>query len=160
MAQTPVSQTNKCSEFLKCYLVGAAKAEPIENWYENVCRDEQAQEVGAAQEPVLRAMCVNLRWSTQNGHRWLKGGQQRKGHRKAAHAAVGQQELLCGPLATPWEGIVKADSSGGHQQHGKNHIIHCAEVHLNNVPHDAVRYGEEHTERCGPWVISEGSVDS
>lgn len=96
------------------YLIRAAEAEPIENWYENVCRDEQAQEVRAAQEPILRAMCVNLRWGTQDGHRWLKGGQQRKGHRKAAHAAVGQQELLSGPLTPPWEGMVKADSCGGH----------------------------------------------
>lgn len=69
VAQTPVSQTSKCSEFLKCYLICAAKTEPIENRYENVCRNKQAQEVGAAQEPVLRPMCVNLRWSSQNGHR-------------------------------------------------------------------------------------------
>lgn len=56
--------------------------------------DEQAQEVGAAQEPVLRPKRVHLRRSAQDGHGRLEGGQQGQGHGQAAHGTVSQQKLL------------------------------------------------------------------
>lgn len=76
------------------YLVGAGQPQSVEDRYEDVSGDEQAQEVGAAQEPVLGAEGVHLGRSTQDGHGRLEGGQQRQGDGQAAHGAVGHQELL------------------------------------------------------------------
>lgn len=53
---------------LGVYLIGTGESQPIEDWYENMSRDEQAQEVGAAQEPVLGPKGVHLGRSTQDGH--------------------------------------------------------------------------------------------
>lgn len=76
------------------YLIGAGKPQSVEDRYENMSWDEQAQEVGAAQEPVLSPKGVHLRRSTQNGHCRLESGQQGQRHRQAAHGAVSHQELL------------------------------------------------------------------
>lgn len=57
-------------------------------------RDEQAQKVGAAQEPVLGPEGVHLGRSAQDGHGGLEGGQQGQGHGQAAHGPVRHQELL------------------------------------------------------------------
>lgn len=78
------------------YLVRAGKAQPVEDGYEDVSRDEKAQEVGAAQEPVLRPKGVDFGRRPQNGHGRLERGEQRQRHGKPAHGAVGHQELLEG----------------------------------------------------------------
>lgn len=76
------------------YLVGAGQPQSVEDWYEDVGRDEQAQEVGAAQEPVLSPKGVHLRGGAQDGHGRLEGGQQGQRHGQAAHGAISHQELL------------------------------------------------------------------
>lgn len=76
------------------YLIGAGQPQSVEDWYENMSWDEQAEKVGAAQEPVLGPKGVHLRRSTQDGHSRLESGQQGQRHRQAAHGAVSHQELL------------------------------------------------------------------
>lgn len=75
-------------------LIGAGQPQPVEDRDEDMSRDEQAQEVGAAQEPVLSPKGVHLRGSPQDGHGRLEGGEQGQGHGQAAHGAVRHQELL------------------------------------------------------------------
>lgn len=48
---------------------------------------------------------------------------------------------LCCALAPPREGIKEANASWGHQQQGKNDIVHRGEVHLHHLPHDEDRRG-------------------
>lgn len=43
---------------------------------------------------------------------------------------------LCCALASTREGIEEADASGGHQQQGKDDIVHRGEVHSDYLPHD------------------------
>lgn len=73
----------------------------------------------------------NLKWTLQNGR---KGSMVRK-----------ETNLfffyLCCPLAPTREGIKEADTSGGHQQQGKDDVVHCGEVHLDYLPHDDAGYG-------------------
>lgn len=76
------------------YLIGAGQPQSVEDWYKHMSWYEQAQEVGAAQEPVLGPKGVDLRRSAQDGHGGLESGQQGQGHRKAGHGAVGHQKLL------------------------------------------------------------------
>lgn len=75
-------------------LIGAGQAKSVEDWDENVSWDEQAQEVGAAQEPVLRPKGVHFRRRPQDGHSRLESGQKGQGDGQAAHGAVSHQELL------------------------------------------------------------------
>lgn len=67
------------------YLISAGQPQSVEDWYEHMSWDEQAQKVGATQEPVLSPKGVHLRRSTQDGHSRLEGGQQGQGHGQAAH---------------------------------------------------------------------------
>lgn len=69
-------------------LVGAGQPQSVEHRYEDMSRDEQAQKVGAAQEPVLCPKGVDLRGSAEDGHGRLEGGQQGQGHGQAAHGPV------------------------------------------------------------------------
>lgn len=50
------------------YLIGAGQPQSVEDWYEHMSWYEQAQEVGAAQKPILSPKGVHLRRSTQYGH--------------------------------------------------------------------------------------------
>lgn len=79
---------------LAAHLVGAGDLQAVEDGDEDVRGDEQPQEIGAAQEPVLGAEAIDLCRHPQDGHRRLEGGQQGQGNGKKAHAAVGQQEFL------------------------------------------------------------------
>ena len=42
---------------------------------------------------------------------------------------------LCCALASTGEGIKEPDACGGHQQQGKDDIVHRSEVHLDYLPH-------------------------
>lgn len=60
----------ECCEQTRCeYLIGTGQPKPVEDRYEHMSRDEQTQEIGAAQEPVLCSKCIHFRWSAQDGHR-------------------------------------------------------------------------------------------
>lgn len=76
------------------YLVGARQPQSVEDRDEDMCWDEQAQEIGAAEEPVLGSKRVDLWWCPQDGHGRLEGRQQGQWHRQAGHRAIGHQELL------------------------------------------------------------------
>lgn len=89
------------------YLVGAGQPQSVENRDENVRRDEQAQEVGAAKEPVLGPKRVDLWRCPQDRHGRLEGGQQGQRDWQAGHGAVGHQELLQGAA----ECIVRVDTN-------------------------------------------------
>lgn len=87
------------------YLVGAGQPQSVEDGDENVCWDEQAQEIGAAEEPILGPKGVDLWRRTQDGHGRLEGGQQGQWDGQAGHGAVGHQEFLQG--AVHWSALLK-----------------------------------------------------
>uniref|UniRef100_A0A8V0Y2S5 All-trans retinoic acid induced differentiation factor n=1 Tax=Gallus gallus TaxID=9031 RepID=A0A8V0Y2S5_CHICK len=58
---------------------GAGDLQAVEDGDEDVSGDEQPEEIGAAQEPVLGAEAIDLGRDAQDGHGRLEGGQQGQG---------------------------------------------------------------------------------
>ena len=50
------------------YLIGTGKMQAVEDWDEDVSRDQKSQEVGASQEPILGSESVDLSWCPQDGY--------------------------------------------------------------------------------------------
>lgn len=91
------------------HLVGAGQPQPVQHRNENMSRNEEAQDVGAADEPVLRPVGVDLRRDADDGHGGLEWGDEGQRDREGAHAPVGHQELLGGALAAARQGVVQPD---------------------------------------------------
>lgn len=70
------------------YLVHAGEPQSVEHWYENMSWNEEAKNVGTADEPVLSTVSVDLCWDTDNRYGRLERGDKRKGHRKTVHVSV------------------------------------------------------------------------
>ena len=58
----------KQSYLLKQVLIGAGQMQTVEDRDEDVSRDQEPQEVGAPQEPILGFKSVDLSWCSQDGH--------------------------------------------------------------------------------------------
>lgn len=102
-------------------------------------RNEEAQDVRAAKEPVLRPVGVDFSWDAYDGHGGLEGGDERQRHRQAAHAPVCHQELLRCPLPAARQRVVQADGHGRSQQDGEYHIVRNCKVLLLRRIHRAGR---------------------
>lgn len=50
------------------YLVGTGKTQAVEDRNKDVCWDKETQEVGAAQEPVLRPVGIDFSRCSQDGY--------------------------------------------------------------------------------------------
>lgn len=108
---------------MTAHLVGTGEAEPVQQRDENVRRDEQPEDVSTADEPVLRAVGVDLCRNADDGHGGLEGGDERQRDREAAHAPVRHQELLRGSLPAAGHGVVQPDARRGRQQQAKDDVI-------------------------------------
>lgn len=93
-------------------------------------RNEEAQDVSAAKEPVLSSVGVDFGRDAYDGHGGLEGGDERQRHRQTAHAPVCHQELPGCPLPPARERVVQADGHGRGQQDREYHIVHNCEVLL------------------------------
>lgn len=120
----------KTDQTAPSYLISAGKMQSVQHGNENVGRNEQTEEVGTADEPVLSAVSVDFRRHADNRHRRLEWGEERQRNGKTAHAAVRQQELLRGALTPPRKSVVQPDADGGGEQERKYHIVCGREVLL------------------------------
>ena len=89
--------------------------------------NEEAKNIGAANEPVLSAVSVDFCWHPDNRHGGLEWGDERQWNRKTFHAPVCHQELLCGALTAPWERMVQPDAQRGGEQDPKYHKVYNSE---------------------------------
>lgn len=117
------------------YLVRTGETQSVEHRDENVCWNEEAQNVGAADEPVLSTVSVDLRWYADDRYRRLEGGDERQRNRETVHASVCHEELLSGALAPPRHSVVEPDGHGGDQQDGEYHIVHPCKIHVLGQAH-------------------------
>lgn len=102
-------------------------------------RDEEAQDVSTANEPVLSSVRVDLCRDAYDGHGRLERGDERQRHRQTPHVPVCHQELPRCPLAPARERVVQPDGHGSSQQDGKYNIVHNREVlPLGRVHPDSV----------------------
>lgn len=93
-------------------------------------RNEEAQDISAANEPILSSIGVDFSRDAYDGHGRLEGGNKRQRHWQTTHAPVCHQELLRCPLPPACERVVQADGHGSGQQDGEYHIVHNGEVLL------------------------------
>lgn len=115
--------------------------------------NEEAQDVRTAKEPILSPIGVDFRRDAYDGHGGLEGGDERQGHRQAAHAPVGHQELLRCPLPPAREGVVQADGHGSGQQDSEYRIVQSFEVLPLGRMHP-----EGRLEPAAPLVRRTGSI--
>ena len=59
---------------------------------------------------------------------------------------------LCCALAPTGEGIKEANASWGHQQQGKDDVVHRGEVHLDYLPHYNTGQGDKGCWKHGLWA--------
>lgn len=111
-------------------LVSAGEPQSVQHGNKNVSWNQQAQDVGTADEPVLSTVSVDFRWYPNDGHSWLEWSDKRQGNRETAHAPVCHQELLCSALTPSRESMVQPDGHRGSEQQGKYHIVYNREVLL------------------------------
>lgn len=105
------------------HLVGTGQVEPVQQRDENVRWDEEPEDVSAADEPVLRAVGVDLSWNADDGHGGLEGGDEGQGDGEAAHAPVRHQELLRGSLPPTRHGVVQPDPCRRRQQEAEDDVV-------------------------------------
>lgn len=91
----------------------------VEQRNKDVGWDQEPQDISAANEPVLCAIGVDLRWRPHYSNSRLERGRERQGQRQAPHAPVSQQKLLRGLLPSAREGIIQPNGYRGHQEQGK-----------------------------------------
>lgn len=145
------------------YLIGAREPQSVQHRNENVSRNEETQDVGTADEPVLSPVGVYLCRDAYNGHGRLEWRNERQGNGKTAHAPVGQEELLRGALSAAGQSVVQTYGYGGAQQQREYHIVHHREVLQVGRVHRAaagerfVRH-RSHSEENEEWICPHPSV--
>ena len=97
--------------------------------------DEEAQEVAAAEEPVLRPVSVDLPRDADDGHGRLEGGDERQRHGETAHTAVRHQELLRGALPPPRQRVVQSDGQRGGEEKRKDPVVQRSKTLLKRRVH-------------------------
>lgn len=113
--------------------------ESVEHRNEDSGRDQEPQDISAANEPVLCAIGVDLCWCPNYSNSRLERGHERQGKGQALHAPVCQQELLCGLLPSSREGIIQPYGHRGHQEQDKQHKVNSSEFVSSAVHSDKVK---------------------
>lgn len=98
-------------------------------------RNEEAQDISAANEPILSSIGIDFSRDAYDGHGRLEGGDERQRHWQTAHAPVCHQELLRRPLPPACECMVQSNGHGSGQQDAKYHIVHIFEALLQGLIH-------------------------
>lgn len=120
-------QVNRDNKTASSYLISAGEPQPVQYWNENMGGNEEAQDVGAADEPVLSAVSVDFCRHPDDRHGGLEWGDERQRNGETFHAPVCHQELLCGALTAPWERVVQPNAQRGGEQDPKYHKVYNSE---------------------------------
>lgn len=131
--------------------------------------NEEAENISAADEPVLSTVSVDLCGYPNDRHSRLEWGDERQRNRKAAHAPVCQQKLLCGALSPTRQSVIQPDAHRGCQQDGKYHIVCNSEVLLVGRVHpdclwvtaavwESFDFGPLHSQTGGKYLCPHPSV--